>query len=106
MKILLLLLTSLTLCGSAQKKYTAEQLKALKPPLLAQQYTLKPKAQISPRLRMNQPEIPKTIPFSPKPKVKALRKSRYSAPRNSVDMHCKRASTPFPEIVIKFEAAQ
>jgi hypothetical protein len=102
----LLLLVSLSVGASApqaeRKKYTVEQLKLLKPPLSAQQFTLKPKACWPP---VSQPP---TDMQSPTPQRKKLKKySNRKVPNNTPDLRPSTAPaqvSPFPEIVLQFEA--
>jgi hypothetical protein len=91
MKRLILLLPCF-LYGAAPdpKKYTAEQLKAIKPPLTAQLHNQLPKA---PYVR---------DPFSPTPKPKKLAKF-LAAPHNSPEFVPKKPPIPMEDIVLKFE---
>jgi len=112
MKYLILLLIPLSITASAPKKYTAEQLKELKPPLAAQQYTLKPKAAMpSINIASALAAIPEVqSPGAVRRRHKSPKKKRghayLRAPNNSVDLTSrlnKDIKPPFPEIVIKFE---
>jgi len=94
MILLPLVLFSTLSCEAAQPtsqyKYTAEQLKALKPPLVAQLHSTMPK---SPCLR---------DPFSPTPKKKKLIKF-LAVPHNSPEVHTTKPALPVEEIVLVFE---
>ncbi len=125
----LIALIPISLYGSApeqNKKYTAEQLRALKPPLHAQHYTLKPK-QIGlkphacwppssmPPLDLNHALA--AIPEVQSPSSSRKKLKKYRNPHNSIDLSrlsksdpnpvmsaaAAKFMPPFPEIDIKFE---
>jgi len=104
MKLFALLLLPSFMYAAAPKqpsfKYTPELLKALKPPLVAQQYTLKSKAQ-TPCHKPHPPLVAVPEMRSPRKKYRRLR-----VPNNSIDLgnHKAQIVPPFPEVVIKFEA--
>jgi len=99
MKILALVLIPLSLYGSAHKKYTMEELKALKPPLAAQQFTLHHKINAKAVMRI----MSDAMAFSPRPARKALKKgSNRKVPFNSPELvpATPQNALPFPEIVL------
>ena len=80
-----------------------EELKALKPPLSAQHYTLYHKIHAKEVMRT----VPIVVPFSPRPARKALKKgSNRKVPFNSPELIpiAQQNAVPFPEIVLTWQA--
>ncbi len=108
MKLLTLLLIPISLYGSAHKKYTTEQLKALKPPLSAQHFSLHHKIHAKAVMRVA-PSVAAGMPYSPRAARKGLKKgSNRKVPVNSpmAQPSAPQNALPFPEIVLGWECVK
>lgn len=108
MKRILFLIPMMACASQPSRKYTTEQLKDLKPPLVAQQYSLHTKihAKVISRIA---PEVSATVPFSPRVAQKKLKKGSYrKVPFNSpVTPPTSPQNAPaFPEIVLAWEGSK
>ena len=126
LSLLIILPTSVLASVPANKNCTAEQLRALKPPLHAQHYTLKPKPKpLHPHScwpPSSMPPLDLNHALAAIPEVQSPSSSRKKklsrTPKNSIDLSrlsksdpnqilraaAAKVMPPFPEIVITFEA--
>lgn len=105
MKLLTLLLIPISLFGSSHKKYTIAQLKDLKPPLAAQQFSLHQKITAKVVARVA-PHVAASMPFSPRPARRVVVKGHNRrVPFNSPVGH-PAIALPVPEFDLNFEAVK